>query len=270
MDLTRAVQLARLAQLSYLTPDAIKKELALFPGIEEFRYFAVRQTEALIIRQAKDVTIAFPGTACREDWLTDLNIRQIPFLRGKIHRGFHEALDLVWHDLFEVFNQWQYPDKKVWFTGHSLGGALAVLSAARLRRAHFPVEGIYTFGQPCVGDKLFRQDFERDLRHVTFRFVNEEDVVPRALLCLGYCHAGQEYFIDRDGVIHKEHIWWQWWRSVSESVAIRSSRQALEFYAGNPGGIRDHGMAFYIEAIEKNLPKSPESGPRTFMDYVNE
>jgi hypothetical protein len=46
-----------------------------------------------------------------------------------------------------------------WFTGHSLGGALAALAAMRL---HFEdprllADGVYAFGQPRVCDRLFAQ-----------------------------------------------------------------------------------------------------------------
>ena len=44
----------------------------------------------------------------------------------------------------------------VWYTGHSLGGALASLATAQMRRQEVPVDGLYTFGQPRTGSlRLF-------------------------------------------------------------------------------------------------------------------
>ena len=41
-------------------------------------------------------------------------------------------------------------------TGHSLGGALALLGGSMMAYKGFPVSEIYTFGQPRVGNDLFR------------------------------------------------------------------------------------------------------------------
>ncbi|MCA9453043.1 MAG: hypothetical protein KC584_10520, partial [Nitrospira sp.] len=62
-------------------------------------------------------------------------------------------------------------DRTFWFTGHSLGAALATLAADR----YGDVQGLYTFGSPLVGDEGFARDF-----YVSgYRFVNNNDVVAR-------------------------------------------------------------------------------------------
>jgi hypothetical protein len=50
----------------------------------------------------------------------------------------------------------QHPDYKVYVTGHSLGAAMATLSAADLSVvSKIPIEGVYTFGSPRVGNLAF-------------------------------------------------------------------------------------------------------------------
>lgn len=40
-------------------------------------------------------------------------------------------------------------------TGHSLGGALAILAAADIKSVGHKVDEVYTFGQPRVGNVAF-------------------------------------------------------------------------------------------------------------------
>jgi hypothetical protein len=54
-----------------------------------------------------------------------------------------------------------------------------VLAAAVLRfEAGRNVSAVYTYGQPRVGDQQFSSAYDTALGHVTFRFVNDLDIVP--------------------------------------------------------------------------------------------
>ena len=79
----------------------------------------------------------------------------------------------------------QYLDYKVVVTGHSLGGALASLTAAALIY-HGEVEPsnleLYTFGMPRVGDKEYALNFDR-LVWNSWNVVNYRDIVPHTPLC---------------------------------------------------------------------------------------
>ena len=66
-------------------------------------------------------------------------------------------------------------------TGHASlgGGALAVLAAALLHfRDRQRIAGVFTYGQPRLGDPAFSTAFDQALGAVTFRYVNDLDVVP--------------------------------------------------------------------------------------------
>ncbi|KAI8368497.1 class 3-domain-containing protein [Blakeslea trispora] len=74
-------------------------------------------------------------------------------------------------------------DKKLYVTGHSLGGALATVFVAKMIQIDSPLiqhfEGLYTFGQPNIGDKDFGKSFTADINCKIFNHTYNNDVVPR-------------------------------------------------------------------------------------------
>jgi hypothetical protein len=100
-----------------------------------------------------------------------------PYTTGRVHAGFSQSLDAVWPQLLP-FIQTRNPQKPVWITGHSKGGALATLAAARLKAKHqIQADTIMTYGSPRPGDQIFGTEYNRNFaRH--FRFEHEDDIVP--------------------------------------------------------------------------------------------
>ncbi|WP_437551908.1 lipase family protein [Sorangium sp. So ce367] len=95
-----------------------------------------------------------------------------------------------------------------YITGHSLGGALAVLAGAILHRdddfsTRFgsAVRGIYTYGQPMVGDSTFAREHKDNIGTILFRHVYERDIVPRLPpITMGrFEHIGREYHSTETG-----------------------------------------------------------------------
>ncbi|MFK4214043.1 lipase family protein [Streptomyces sp. NPDC030920] len=89
------------------------------------------------------------------DWLSDTTSPPWPGSgrAGFIHYGFGEALDGAWAQIRGAVDEFRDNDQTLWFTGHSLGGALAMLAAARLHfeEHNLTADGVYTFGQPRTG-----------------------------------------------------------------------------------------------------------------------
>jgi pimeloyl-ACP methyl ester carboxylesterase len=136
--------------------------------------------------------------------ITDL---QVPMTfwdgHGQVHIGFLEALNHVWHSLKAALNAISGP---VFYTGHSLGAALATMAAARAQsdtKLGNPA-AIYTFGSPRVGDAGFRKNFG-SVFHA--RIVNDCDIVtsmPPVLAlptCPLYQHCGQEHRLLASGAM---------------------------------------------------------------------
>ncbi len=115
--------------------------------------------------------IVFRGSENRFDWLNDFTFNAVDFNHTNIHQGFLTALDA------ELNPRLQY-DKPVFITGHSFGGALALLEADRLAECDVNIKEVVTFGSPMVGALSFKEKFEYKLGDKTTRYVNGDDIVP--------------------------------------------------------------------------------------------
>ena len=196
--------LCELSLAAYETRESkVRRELA-DRGVTDCRLLdcSDSDTQALVCRAGRAIVIAFRGTEPSrvKDLMTDLNLQLVPGPMGQVHRGFLTGLEAIWDKLLSAVAARQDGKRLLWFTGHSLGGALAKLAVARLIRIHRPVQGLYTYGAPRCGNAAFAGQFDREARHYTFRIVNEEDVVPKvAPRLLGYEHAGRHCLLDNDG-----------------------------------------------------------------------
>lgn len=198
----RAAEFARLAYKKFDHADALEREgqkdavrraLALV-GFGRCEFFDRNGSQAFatIDDVSSAVVVAYRGTeADPTDFATDLETWSVTWEgQGKVHAGFHAALNNIWSEV----EAWiQHHPGAVTFTGHSLGAALATLSAARWQQAQ-----LITFGCPLVGDAVFA----RSMAAVrATRFVNCCDVVCRIPPeVLGFVHPFPAEYIDRDGL----------------------------------------------------------------------
>lgn len=90
------------------------------------------------------------------------------------------------------------PDYQVVITGHSLGGAIAVLAAAETRKAGINA-ALYTYGQPRVGDEGLDKWMEDNAGAGNFRVTHRDDPVANVpSLWTGYTHISPEYWFQSD------------------------------------------------------------------------
>jgi triacylglycerol lipase len=203
--------LGQAAAVAYQSADACARwadSQGLTPSTLEF--FDVDDTQGFVVQNDTDLVVAFRGTQPNVpmDWLSDARVVHAPWAHrvGKVHKGFYHALEVIWRDGRDVVPKRliNRGNRRVWITGHSLGGALAELCAAR---ASFdpaitavPIQAVYTFGQPRVGDDEFAQLLHDKMGVSVFRFVNDRDIVPRVpFFGMGYRHYGGQIFFDDAG-----------------------------------------------------------------------
>ena len=133
------------------------------------------------------LVLAFRGTEKKiSDWLTDARCKPTVEGSARVHTGFLEAFCLKTNDegktaedvVKDILDCLQAKDGEgrtlpLFITGHSLGGALALLAT---RLVAPDINGAcYTFGAPRIAN----YEYFRSLKTPVYRVVNSADVVPR-------------------------------------------------------------------------------------------
>jgi len=180
------------------------------------------------------------GTRGIRNGLSDLDAPLVAWRGpGRVHRGFHKIFEKMWPMLEGPLASVMGP---LYYTGHSMGGAVAAMLAAwRLPDA------LYTFGAPRVGDPAFAAA----LRSVpTFRVVNGKDIVtslPPPFPALPYVHAGSLHHIGMRaaGVDEPEGL------STPTAMFARWLT-----WTRPPALLADHAPVNYVARLEERLEHS--------------
>jgi Lipase (class 3) len=232
-----------MARISHLADGEVRGLLnnnyGALASVSELRVVATG-TEVFELEVGDIVVVAYRGseTGTLEsltDWTTDFKVKKTPTLFGEIHAGILGAFLSVWNDsptqpdglrtrLLARLEHKRHP--RVYFAGHSLGGALAELTyvysqfegclkaypgrttplpsgddyyrCAKSDPEHMPIDvrTVYTFGAPRAGDDTFAGlvggNSVRGSPPV-LRVVNQNDIVPKIpLRIMGYAHPARE------------------------------------------------------------------------------
>ena len=237
-------KLARISGLAYLSKDHSLGEFAIL-GYPKVEFIDYEGAQAYVLWNSEEMVIAFRGTEANKwnDIKADLRAWLVPSKNGKVHKGFNIELEKLWFHIEHKLEALSI-GKKLYITGHSLGGAMATLCTARLEgHKEINVDFLCTFGSPRVGNR----GCINSIRTKHHRYVNNNDVVttvPPSLLT--YKHHGEMKYINHYGNIRKMNFWQrikdQWrgrWCAIKNRVPF--------------DGAYDHSIKYYIRYTgEKN------------------
>ena len=238
---------SRLLSGRRLGVDTFRKILA-DAGFDLLEVIDVAETQGFVCRRsvAREppyVVVAFRGTENNvSDWLTDLDCKPAVDGDTKVHRGFLRALTVnrdAWNrtvkDIVEsALARGEACDAEgrplpVFITGHSLGGALALLTTVMLAP---DVDGAcYTFGAPRAAN----YEYFRNLKTPVYRVVNSSDAVPRV-------PPGSAMLLVR-GAIRGTAWLLGWWPAVSGIL------KKAEELVDKLNGYRHHGDLRYLTDV---------------------
>jgi triacylglycerol lipase len=146
--------------------------------------------------------VSFTGTDPLkiEDWITDFDA--VPSATD-LHSGFQDAVETVWPSIKTAIANRPVSGQPLFFTGHSLGGALAIIAAERaIRELNALATAVYTFGSPRTGGTAFFDSYTPLLGNSTFRLIDGTDIVPTVPPSLpgDYRHVGRAVQCQTDGL----------------------------------------------------------------------
>jgi triacylglycerol lipase len=243
--LRRSLLLAELSQICYLSR-AEAGRLAFKIGFPEIRYYDRDGAQSYIFGNDCDRVVVCRGTE-PNDWndiRADLDLATvIAETAGRVHRGFKREVDDLWPRLEQALKNNHLP---LWFTGHSLGGAMATICASRCQLSYIKSNprSLYTYGSPRVGNR----QYINFVSYEAYRWVNNNDIVTRVPpWWLGYRHKGQEMYLDSRGEIQR----------------LTTIQRMKDRWRGFLGGLAkwefdhftDHSITRYVEYIQRAVER---------------
>lgn len=241
----RSLLFAKLAAIAYSDDVKHVKEQVKNLGFTKVKFYDRDGAQAYCFSNKEDLVIACRGTQPGQfnDIKADLkSIMTMAETVGKVHLGFKQEVDDLWPDLMPdlILNS----NKKLttWFTGHSLGAAMATIMASRCNAdPEMPdVEEVYTYGSPRVGNKKYVHSLE--VTH--HRWVNNNDVVTRVpFRIMGYRHHGTEHYLNAYGNVRTVTGW--------QRFKDRMRGMWWGIKKGQIDNFSDHSMVNYVEHLDK-------------------
>lgn len=203
--------------------------------------------------------MVFRGTTNLNDWMTNLKAMQVPLDlphvfgkdRPKVHSGFLGQFQSLSMTLMRHANEYnsdstvRESNRTFYYIGHSLGGALATISAL-VFGAMFPNARhvCITFGSPRVGDDTFVRLFQKHVDE-SVRCVNQEDPVPLVPTSCSFSHVPGVLYFDADEKPNTD---------ITENRLVNSCRDGILCCCGlAESPVDDHATTQYETIVKKCL-----------------
>lgn len=251
---------ARLAGAAYLNDAEFQKRAKSEFGFTEAKFFDSSTNAHCSDAQAGvgvvpgvGIFITYRGSESTTDFLRDataIRSKSDRYGGGQFHKGFRDQTDALFQDISSHVKATMKanPDLPVYFTGHSLGGAVARMAVSRVLTdiergdSKGQIGGVYTFGGPAIGDETFeRQWSKRFAEHggTYVRVRNEEDPVP-LLPTINFRHL--------DEGVHDVHLLGPTGQVERKNDFGGGTAKRLLRLAGDLVDVKDHLMQNYLTA----------------------
>lgn len=263
-EMSRLIYRRGSEEMGELAPERSRADFLAAVGLRERHFFFRPTVQCGIFSTPADAengfaVLVFRGTNGLETWLSNLTTFQVEWPRGGlVHSGFKKEFFRIWS---WVENALAEIDLPVFYTGHSLGGALALL-AASMR----PPRAVYTFGAPRVGDSVFAAS----LADVSvYRVANPRDIVttvPPSRIPFDFRHVGEPIRLTAPEIpASSEAAEEPETESAPESIgtfaAMRGAFSARRLLPGPPEFLSEHAPVNYTVHLLRTLCAPPGDPP---------
>ncbi len=255
-DFTAIEGQARLSDDTYLEPSTLEQRLKEQGQTLIHQSVIPSSQVSYFLSRANNIqTIAIRGTANLENAMLDLNLQLHPdtVLDIKLHQGFASGAKAIYQDI----KPFLVKDQSIELTGHSLGGAIAVILSMYLQNDGYPIEQIITFGQPKVTNVTGADKFGN---LPLTRVVTEDDIVPLVppispmqIKDLDiFWHMGEEIILMKKG-------------EFAKTSGVKAMLRATKFTTSIPSekNLQAHKMKTYLDLIEALQSSAKETTYKT-------
>ena len=232
-------------------------ELSLYhtaPGIQVAFFLATSvatETQVISIRGTSNIENAMVNVSLKLSVDADLGV--------SLHQGFGVSAKRIYAELKPLLK----PEYKIHVTGHSLGGAIALVVAMLLDKDQFEVEQVVTFGQP----KVTNVSGANSIAHINLiRVVTPNDMVPLVPLFDPldinnldiFWHAGREIIL-----LEANHY--------AVLGGMDSMLRATKFTQKplSEENLVNHQMSFYLSLIDARITSSEQVPYKTDLNLFN-
>lgn len=211
-------------------------------------------TQCFVMSDEKNIVVVFRGSESLQDWFA--NFQTVydpgPLKNTKAHEGFQDSLFPAVIGITNFIDQASPSGKKIWITGHSLGGALSSLFAGMLLENEYSVYGLYTFASPRPGDGAFEKLLNKKVTGPHYRVVNFGDVVPHVPPEPFYSHPGKRIILKARTKQRTKTSWWKE-RINALKLFIKNTAQILDVGDNHRLSADDES---YIPRLIKDLERN--------------
>lgn len=141
--------------------------------------------QVLMTHKDNSMYLAFRGSSSAADFKDVLNVKPLQTEYGIVHSGFFDQYLSLQKELTNNIQE-QIENKTIstiYFTGHSLGGSVALISAVFLKQMLPPPVKVhcYAYGSPTTADKTFLNT-AYDMCTSMYMFNMQNDIIPKIIL----------------------------------------------------------------------------------------
>lgn len=216
---SEALWSSHLSSLAYESRETVEAQLRAWNfDLSTFTWLdhGPSDTQGFVVSdKAGNTFVSFRGSSSMTDMATNAWMGLVqptwagPVANAKVHSGFNDAVSGIWPQLTAALARATTKSRaksarrgllpgSVFFTGHSLGGALAQVAAMRAHvEQRVPTSAaVYSFGSPRIGNDALREVYN-DFVPASFRVVTVDDddgdtdaITSAPPKWMGYRHAG--------------------------------------------------------------------------------
>ena len=176
-------------------------EVSMHPELSDYGLIGNMGVHAVKGRVSR---IAFRGTSNAKEMRENMNYSQVPFLKGKVHRGFLKTYNTrLKADVLKAAHQALEDGHTLVISGHSLGAALANMAALDVKDK-FPELSVvvYAFAPPRQGNPEYAQMLTDSVTaHQLINFNDLVSVLPMTVTP-NLLNPAKPFLYEHGGVLH--------------------------------------------------------------------